>query len=95
MDGPVAAPGLTKLPGAVQRVHDPDTVGRQPRPVVAPLLGQDRVARPARRQFGGEELVGTPVSRLAQVASIASLGTQPEQQRPGLLRELGGKAIVV
>ena len=39
--------------------------------------------------------MGTPVSRLAQVASIASLGTQPEQQRPGLLRELGGKAIVV
>ena len=63
-----------------------DAVGRQPRPVVAPLLGQDRVTRPADRQFGGEELVREPVPRLAQIARIASLGTQPEQQRPGLLR---------
>ena len=95
MDRPVGAPGLTELPGAIQRVHDPDPVGRQPRPVVAALLGQDRVTRPARRQFGGEELVGEPVSRLAQIAGIASLGTQPEQQRPGLLREFSGKAIIV
>ena len=38
--------------------------------------------------------MGQPVSRLAQVARIASLGTQLKQQRPGLLRELSGKAVV-
>ena len=95
VDRPVGAPGLAELPGAIQWVHDPHPVGGQPRRVVLALLGQHRVTGPARGQLGGEELVRKPVSRFAQVARIAPLGAQVEQQLAGLFRELSGKTVVI
>ncbi len=46
VDGPVGAAGLAELPGAVERVDDPDAIGTESRPVLDALLGQDLVARP-------------------------------------------------
>ena len=69
---PVAPAGLAELPRAIQRVHDPHPVRRQPGRVVPALLGQHGVAGTAGREFAGEELMGTRVAGLAQVVRVAA-----------------------
>ena len=95
MHGPVAAACFPELPGAVQRVHDPHPVRRQPRRVVPALLRQDGVARTPGRNLRRKELMGTRVARLAQIVWVAAAGPEQQQLPARLLGEFGGKAIVV
>jgi hypothetical protein len=90
VDGPVGAARFAELPGAVQRVDDPDPAGAEPRGVVGALLGQDDVTRAQVGQRGGQELVRQPVTGLAQHVRVAALGAQLEQARPGLAGQVAG-----
>jgi hypothetical protein len=72
---PVRAGRLAELPGAIERIDDPDPRGSEPGRVVFALLGQDRVVRAAPGKLAGEELMGRQVARFAQVlAGQARIG---------------------
>jgi hypothetical protein len=68
---PVRAERLAELPGAIERIDDPDPLGGEPGRVVLALLGQDRVGRAAPGKLGGEELVRRQVARLTQFLARA------------------------
>ena len=104
VDGPVGAARLAELPGAVERVDDPDPVGAQSRPVLDALLGQDLVVRPQLAERLDDEPVGRPVALVPQrppvVRRRACLRPQVEQQlagprghvrRDGVVGEHGGR----
>jgi hypothetical protein len=86
VDRPVGASWFAEFPGPVQRVDDPDPLGREPRRVVRGLLGQDDVTGPTAGQLGDQELVRKPVARLAQHVRLvpSTAGAQLEQQPPRL-----------
>ncbi len=95
MDGPVDARPQRVLAGAVERVHDPDALGRQPRPRVRRLLAQHRVTRAVLRQPPQQKVVGVAVtgpperlcdqSRLPKVEQEAArlVGESASQHRVG------------
>ena len=93
MDGPIGTARFAELAGAVQRVDDPHPAGRQPRRIVGPLLGEDRVARAAGRELGGQELVRQPVARLAQQVRLAAPRAQLNQPPTRLKRQLAGQVM--
>jgi hypothetical protein len=78
VDGPVGAAGFAELPGAVERVDDPDPARGQPRRVVGALFGQQHVPGTARGERRTQELVRQPVARLAQQVRLATAGPQHE-----------------
>jgi hypothetical protein len=95
VDGPVGAARLTELPGAVQRIDDPDPARTEPRGVVGTLLGEHHVTRPPGGQRGGEELVRQPVAGLAQHVRVAALGAQFEQPPARLAGQVAGEHVIV
>ena len=66
MDGPVGAPGLAELAGAVERVDDPEAAVA--RHVLESLLGPHVVVGVEPVQLGDQELVGHPIARRPDVA---------------------------
>jgi hypothetical protein len=89
--GPVGPTGLAELPGAVQRVDDPDPLGGVPGGRVGALLGQHRVAGAAGGQLGQQECVGLRVTGPA----VRARGAQLQQQRTGPLGQLLGQQRVI
>ena len=67
MHRPVRPSRLAELPGAIERIDDPDPRGGEPGRVILALLGQDRVVRAVPGELGGEELMSRQVARLTQV----------------------------
>jgi hypothetical protein len=68
---PVRTGRFAELPGAIERIDDPDPLGSEPGRVVLALFGQDRVGRAAAGKLGGEELMRRQVARLTQLLAGA------------------------
>ena len=94
--GPVAPRRLAVLPGAVERIDDPDPAAVEPPAVVGRLLGEHRVVGTGLGEGGDEELVREPVTGAAQI--VAGVGPVPaavlHQPRPGLGRQVGRQPMV-
>jgi hypothetical protein len=54
---PVGAARLAELPGPVERIYDPHPVGRQPRRIVGPLLGEHHITGPGFVQPGQQKVM--------------------------------------
>ncbi len=93
--GPVVARHLGELPGAVERVDDPDPLGLQAALVVLALLGEHGVGGPVLGQQRHQQLVGGPVAGVLELASLQTLGAHLEQPATGRLGQPGGHHVVV
>ena len=91
MHGPVGPAGLAELPGAVERVDDPDPLGGVPGGRVRALLRQHRVAGTPGGELGEQERVGLRVTGPA----VRARGAQLQQQRTGPLGQLLGQQRVI
>ena len=94
---PVHPSRLAVLAGAVQRVHDPDPVGRQARRIVPyPLLGEHLVTWPPAFQRGDDQVVGLLVPGRAQRVGVGDglVGAQVAQQHAGLAGEPAGEGAI-
>jgi hypothetical protein len=95
MDGPIRAP-LAILASTVEWVHDPNTLGGEPRRLVLLLLGQNGVVRPLRSQCLHDERIGDAVTRLAELLTLEeSAALQTEQQFSGCLSYLLSERLIV
>jgi hypothetical protein len=82
--GPVGTVELGELPGAVERVDDPDAGGDQPDRVVGALLGEDGVVGAERGELVDEEAVRLHVpGRLAGGGIIELAPADAQQQLSG------------
>jgi hypothetical protein len=83
MHGPVRAPRFAELPGAVERIDDPDAFGVEPdRIVVLGLLGQHGVAMAPLRELCRDVVVRTlvaSVSKRRRIIEADVLTNAPEQ----------------
>ena len=95
VDRPVVAVLLAELPGAVERVDDPDPGRVEPIAVVRGLLGEDRVVRPGSPQRVEDEDVRRGVAVGAPRRRIVAGGAQRQQQPPGVVGDPGGELVVV
>ena len=93
MHGPVRAARFTELPGSVEWVDDPHTLGYEPARVVRAFLGKHRVRGAAVRQRPRDELVRAAITLVAQPARVveACFGAQGHEHPPGRGGELGGQ----
>ena len=80
---PVVAGRLGELAGAVERVDDPDSVGRQPGLVVLALLGKDCVTRTMLGDQPHQQVVGRAVSGVLELLALETLGADLEQALTG------------
>ena len=80
MNRPVGAARLAKLPGAVQRINDPDPAGGQPVRIVDRFLGEHRVARPSTLQLARQ---GIPAIADRLPANVRGRGGHITRQIPG------------
>ena len=77
---PVVAGRLGELPGAVQRVDDPDPGGGEPVGVVdagLALLRQHRVVGPVPAQQRHQQVVGGAVAGVLELPALEPLGRGP------------------
>ncbi len=95
VDGPVGTARLTELPGAVQRVEDPDPARAQARGVVGAFFGEHHVTGAPVRQLPGEELVRLPVARPAQHVRIPAVSPQLDQAPARPLGQVTGERVIV
>ena len=91
--GPVRSARHGELPGAVDRVDDPDAIGLNAGDVVDRLLGQHRVVGPGPTQAVEDQRVGPPVAGIAEVVRVveADLLAHRQQQFTGFFGHLGGQ----
>ena len=93
--GPVVAVLLAELPGAVERVDDPDPARAEADRVVGRLLREDRVVGTGRVQRIEDEDVGLGVALGAQGRGVVARRAELEEQLTGVVRDLGGELVVV
>src|SRR5262249_43433516 len=95
VDGPVDPGRLAELPGAIERVNDPHSLGLEPGQVVGRLFGEHRVARPHPGQLGGQELLGAEVARLPEFVNVGrALLTDLEQPLARGGSDVPGKGVI-
>ena len=93
---PVRAPGLAVLAGAVEGVHDPHPVGRQPPLVVGGLLAEDGVTGAFRGEHRADRLLRARVTGVAEgAAGQGAVGPQRQQHAGGGTGGGGGDRDVV
>jgi len=95
VDRPVLATVLPELPGAVQRVDDPDAGGVQPAKIVDRLLGEDGVGRMTVPDGVDQEAVRRAVTRGADSGAQRRLAPERQQQPAGRLGEVSREDVVV
>ena len=95
MHGPVAA-SLGVLTRPVERIDDPDPLGRQPPAVVDGLLRQHAVVGPCSRQPLGEQLLRAAVAEVLELAALDAgvISADGEQELPCGHRQLGCEGCV-
>jgi hypothetical protein len=95
--GPVAAPLLGVLPGAVERVDDPHALGVEAGEFVLALLAENGVPGTLPRERLHQVDVGLAVAGVAQGFDVteAAVGAQSQQERARLGREVTGEGMVV
>ncbi|MEY2958700.1 MAG: hypothetical protein RLZZ01_1268 [Actinomycetota bacterium] len=77
MDGPVVAPRFAEFPRAVQRIDDPDPVGREPARVLSAFLVEYGVARTKPAEFVADEPVAGRVTCIHDLPRTGPLGPEP------------------
>ena len=95
MHRPVDAARFAELPGAVERIDDPDAFGVEPTRVLPAFLREHGVVGTVDGELVGEELLGDGIAGVLHVPRRGAGGehllAQSEQQMPGLGRQTRGQ----